>query len=388
MIGPKHLHPIPLPDAHIERRLQQILRRGSMNVGGNALFDRLMLMMTRSCELRCAYCMVGLTEDHFGVDHPGTADESVFATDPPGDPKGDISLHTLKRSIDFLMRSTRPRLGIQFFGGEPSRLWDRLVATLEYAWTHPERGERPMEFLFTTNGVGMTAERLERIAHLPVTIQFSLDGDERGSRFRRGHLLAHDDAVDRMMRTVTLLNDSGQRWFMNSTLPPAAAKEMMDRYFWARERGIPALQMNYATGIRWKPEQFHTYLTELQRMLLHHHRDPGELELFNWRNQADPVPLCGDIIVDVDGTIYQVGCIFHEERWSHLKTSYRRGHLDDELPFTGLRHTLQGLLEATEAVLPDKEMETFRQNIRLGAGQDLAVQLTKKRLGRGERAAS
>ena len=48
---------IPTP-AQAERRLHQILRRGSVNLGQGPNVERLMLMLTRSCELRCAYCLV------------------------------------------------------------------------------------------------------------------------------------------------------------------------------------------------------------------------------------------------------------------------------------------------------------------------------------------
>lgn len=372
---------VPRQD-HIERRLEQILRRGSLNVGGNATMDRLMLMLTRSCDLRCSYCMVSLTEDHHGEDHPGHAGAGSYR--PDGIPWGEMSTDTLHRAIDMLMRSIKPQLGIQLFGGEPARRWPELVDALEYAWQHPRRGGRPIEFLFTTNGVNLNPERLAQLKHLPVVIQFSLDGDERGSRFRRGHLLPHDAAVDRMMAAVQALNASGLRWFMNATLPPAAAGEVLDRYRWARAAGVPALQVNYATGMMWSDEQVATYLMGVQEMLVDHHQNPQGLELFNWRNDADPVPLCGDVIVDVDGDIFQVGALFHERRFPGLRAAYRRGNLDEVEAFTGLRMTILKLWDVTQQTLADdqRDLDTFRQNIQLGAAVDLVVQFTKKRLGR------
>lgn len=367
---------------HVEKRLEQILRRGSLNVGGNATMDRLMLMMTRSCDLRCSYCMVSLTEEAWNDDHPGHAGQGRYR--PDGIPFGDMSTDTLHRAVDMLMRSVKPQLGIQLFGGEPARRWDALKDALEYAWTHPARKERPIEFLFTTNGVNLNPERLAQLKHLPVVVQFSLDGDERGSRFRRGHLMAHDAAVDRMMEAVTALKASGLRWFMNATLPPAAAGEVLDRYRWAREHGVPALQINYATGMMWNDDQIAAYLTGVQEMLADHHHNPAGLELFNWRNDADPVPLCGDVVVDVDGDVFQVGALFHEKRFPILRAAYRRYNLDDMPPFTGMRMTLIQLWANTQAALAHepKDLATFKQNIELGAAVDLVVQFTKKRLGR------
>lgn len=373
------LRPTP---AQVTAHLKRILERDSAVVGEQADLDRLMLMLTRSCDLRCSYCMVGLTEDAFGEDHPGTADPAVFAGADPVPPRGDMSEATLRASIDWLMRSTRSKLEVQMFGGEPARRWEHVVGVMRYAVAHPARRGRELMFLFTTNGVQLTPARLAEIADLPVMIQFSLDGDRHGSRFRRGHLLDVGAALDAMQQAVRWLQDSGVSWFMNATLPPSAAGDVMDRYAWAREVGVPALQINYATGMRWKPAQVDTFLDGVQTMLHHHHHNPDGLRLFNWQNQADPVPLCGDIIVDVDGRIYQVGALFHEKRFPRLKRSYLLGHVADPLPFTGTRLTLLDLWARTRTELrgePDG-LDTFLQNIRLGAAFDLVTTAAKLRL--------
>lgn len=373
----------PTP-AQVDTRLRQILARDSATVSEEINVDRLMLMFTRSCELRCSYCMVGLTEDAFGEDHNGEPDPRVFAGDTPVAPLGDMSPATLRRTIDWIMTSKRPNLEVQMFGGEPTRRWDNVVGLMRYATDHPERRGRNLNFLFTTNGTTLTAERLAEIADLPVLIQFSLDGDRWGSRFRRGHLLDVSSALDAMESAVQTLLQSGARWFMHVTLPAAAAGEVLDRYTWARQVGVPALQVTYATGMLWKPHQVTAFLDGVQDMLHHHHVDPGSLMLYNWNNQADPVPLCGDIVVDVDGRIYQIGALFHERRFPKLKRSYVLGHLNDGLPFTETRLTLMELWNRTKTELADapKDLHTFLQNIRIGAGLDLVTRLTKARLGR------
>jgi sulfatase maturation enzyme AslB (radical SAM superfamily) len=383
MIDPSALRPVLPGTEHVDRRLEQILRRDSSNVGTSASMERLMLMLTRSCDLRCSYCFVALTEEGWQEPHAGHADPAVFAGPIPVAPRGDMSEATSRAAVDLLVRSARPQLGIQMFGGEPTRRWDQVVDVVRYAWAHPERRHRPIEFLFTTNGVNLTPERVAQLADFPVTWQFSLDGDAKGSRFRRGHLLAHDEAVARMQASVAILNASGARWFMNATLPPAAAGDVLARYRFAREVGVPALQMNYATGMRWTDAQVETYLVGLQEMLLDHARSPEGLDLLNWRNGADPAPLCADVIVDVDGTVYQCGALFHEKRFPQLKRVYRRAHLDDAPSFEGLRMSLSTLWATTTDGLADEpdELRIFEQGMRLGAAVDLVVQLTRRRLG-------
>lgn len=361
----------------VDRRLEQIIRRGSLNVGGNATMDRLMLMMTRSCELRCSYCMVALTEEGAGDDYDGR--------ELPLAPRGDMSFDTLRAAIDLLMRSSKPRLGFQTFGGEPTRRFAHLLELLDYALAHPRRAGRPVEFLLTTNGLGLTAERVAALDRPGVVVELSLDGDEHGNRFRRPHELAPEAAWEATSAAVDALNAGGVRWFMNATLPPSAAGELMDRYRWARATGVPALQMNYATGMAWSDQQVDTYLTGLQTMLADHHANPSGLELFNWANDADPVPLCGDIIVDVDGALLQVGALFHEKRFPALRHAYRRGHVTDAIGFDGLRFTLQGLWDATHGALTGRDLDIFASNVRLGAAADLVVRFTARQLGRERR---
>lgn len=376
-----------VPDAtQTQRRLSQILQRDSANVGVGATMDRLTVMLTRSCELRCSYCFVAVTDEGHGQAQTGTSKS--------GAPLGDIAPATLNAAIDLLMRSARPRLALQLFGGEPTRRWDLLSAGIRYAIEHPARAGRPLELLLTTNGVGLDGlveGQAGRLAHLrapEVMVELSWDGDARGSRFRRGHLLATEAVTASLERQLPALLASGVQFFVNATLPPAAATEVEERYHWARSLGIPALQLNYATGMAWTPQQVEAYLVGLQRVLLHHQRDPGKLQLLNWQNGADPVPLCADVIVDVDGSILQMGGVFHEKRFPALRAAYARGNVRQAPSFEGLRIPLDRLWTLTEEVLSADEWAVFSDNVRLGAAVDLVVQFTRRRLGRGVQQAS
>ena len=371
---------LPRPE-HVTRRLDQIIRRGSANTGHTVGMERLMLMLTRSCDLRCSYCWVDLKEDGFAEPHPG--DRSFTPTSDVASPRGDMSPDTLQRAIDLLMSSRKPELGIQLFGGEPARRWDLVLEVFHYATHPPARANRPLELLFTSNGVHLTPARLADLRPYPVTLQLSLDGDERGLRFRRGHLLPHDAAIERILAAIPALNASGLSWFMNATLPPAAAGEVFSRYLWAREQHIPALQLNFATGMRWTDEQQARFLEGLQEVLMHHHADPGGMRLLNEGNEADPVPLCGDVIVDVDGAIYHTAALFHERRFPQLKAPYRRGHvLDPDADVSRLRWPLAALWARTQAILAatPEDQAVFNQNVHMGAAQDLTCLLTRKRL--------
>ncbi|MBM4366548.1 MAG: radical SAM protein [Deltaproteobacteria bacterium] len=342
--------------AQAERRLAQVLAADSAQTGGHT--DRLMLMLTRSCELRCAYCLVGLSEQGAGRDFSGEYQA--------GRPVGDMPPATVDAALAHLHASPKPRLGLQIFGGEPTRRWDLV----EHAVATARRG-REVEVQLTTNGLNLDDGRLRWLADHDVTVQLSVDGAGRDNRFRSTR-----HALD---AAIVALRAAPVRWFLNVTVPPAASHELPDRLAHARDLGVPAVQLNYATGMRYTPAQFEGYLRGLDACL---RGDEGRVQLYNWQNAADPAPLCGDVICDTDGTLLQVGGIFHEARFPALYAVYRRGTVFDGAAFAATRSTLAELAARTEANLSTDDWTLFRQGMLLGAAQDLVCRLARKELGR------
>ena len=358
---------IPSPQ-EIDERLMQILARGSVNLGEQANIERLMLMMTRSCHLRCAYCFVQKTETG-EVMTPGIA----------------------RRSIDLLMKSNRSALEVQLFGGEPTAEWDLLIEVLDYTANHPERHDRPLTMLLTTNGLIDSADAWARLAQYPVKVLFSLDGDaSTHRRFRPPHAgddaswaLTHETTWQQIIRTTQHLQVSELDWFMNAVVPPADADHLVQRYAWARANDIPALQLNYAVGMAWNPVQSEAFLRGLADVMRIDRDNPDRPLLYNWRSACEPVMLSDDLIVDVDGTVLHDGAIFLERALPKLKHTYRRGHLDDLEHFDPLRWSLATLFEVMVNTYPPDSVERaiVLQNTRMGAAVDLVIERIKKESG-------
>ncbi|TNF33754.1 MAG: radical SAM protein [Deltaproteobacteria bacterium] len=359
---------LPTP-AEARENLRRILTRGSVNLGAASGVERLLLMVTRSCQLRCGYCFVDKTESGPSM--------------PPA---------VARRAVDLLMRSERPSLELQLFGGEPTSRWDLVTDAMTYASGHPARAGRDLQFVLTTNGVGLTPERVAWLADQPVTVLFSLDGDAAAHRrYRPVHrgpdaTWAEDDARtwERIDRAVDLLLAHPVRWFANIVLPPAAADEVEARYHWARARGVPAVQLNYAVGMLWDAATTRTFLAGLAAVLLHDHQHPGGPRLFNWASDCEPVMLSDDLIVDVDGTVLHDGAVFLERRFPGLRAAYHRGHLDTLEAFDPLRWSLARIFENMVQSAPKGSMERriILHNAWLGASVDLLIQRLARALGR------
>lgn len=353
---------VPTPE-QVDRRLRQMLAADSRQTGDAAHTDRLMLMLTRSCELRCAYCFVGLTEEAYGEDHPGVPTAGV--------PRGDMSAATARRAVDHLMSSPKPRLALQLFGGEPTRRWERVVQVLEYARSHPHLGGRALAIQLTTNGFGVDPERLAVLASAGVTVQLSVDGAGRANRFRRLHVGEQVEADRTWERTIHTLRSGTARWFLNATLPPAAFGELPLRWADAVALGVPAVQLNYTTGMAVSPAQFRAWCEGLAAVL--RSARTGGPACFNRQAAADPAPLCGDVLCDVDGTLLQIGGIFHEARFPGLRAAYTHGHVATAPRWEGHRATLAELWRRTRAALAGDDLAVFVAGMRLGAASDLVA---------------
>ena len=360
---------LPSPD-QVDRRLRQMLATDSARTGGEADTARLMLMLTRSCELRCAYCFVSLTESGFGEAHAGRA-VSASADAPP---VGDLAPETARRAVDLLMTYDKPRLSVQLFGGEPTRRWDLVSGILDHALRHSGRRGRDVSIQLTTNGLALDASRLGELGRAGVTIQLSVDGVGIGNRFRRPHHFPQSEADTRWAASFAALRAGGAAWFLNVTVPPAAATELPHRHADARALGAPALQLNYATGVPFSGEAALAYQRGLAAVLTDTLAAP-DLRLFNRHPGADPAPLCGDTLCDVDGTLLQIGGVFFERRFPQLRRLYTHGHLDHAERWDSYRASLGELWRRTRAALPPEDAALFLDGMRLGAASDLIARL-------------
>ncbi|MCB9663540.1 MAG: radical SAM protein [Alphaproteobacteria bacterium] len=345
----------------VDERLAAILARGNRKLGEPTGSERLLLMITRSCELRCTYCFVDKTE---------TGQE--------------MSPEVAERGVDLLMASRRPKLEIQFFGGEPSRRWDMVTRTIRYAVDHPQRAGRPLDLILTTNGTGLDEDRVAFLEAHGATLLFSLDGNEQvHARFRPAVLTTDEEAFRRIRRTFGLLMASRIHWFMNVTVPPNGADDVGERYAWARRHGVPRFQMNYSVGHYWNPQQEQRYLSALQAMLLHHAANPEGMLLYNWLSECEPVMLSDELIVDVDGTVMHDGAIFLERSLPQLKDTYDRGSVFDLDDFDVLRWDLARLDRVMRATYAEgtREHRAIAQNIRMGAAVDLVIDHVRQLVG-------
>lgn len=135
-----HLHAL---ETYIDQALMQVI-----------------LEVTEKCNLRCAYCIYGSSNDDF----------RNFG-------QKDMSFDIAKKAIDYGVAHSPEKLTVSFYGGEPLLRYDFIKECIAYCQkTYPGK---ELQYSMTTNLTLMTKERAEFFASIPnFVITGSIDGPE------------------------------------------------------------------------------------------------------------------------------------------------------------------------------------------------------------------
>jgi len=118
-----------------------------------------MMVVTLRCNTTCVYC------------HASRADMGRVDT--------DMSKETAEKCVDLALRSTAPRLTIEFQGGEPLVNFPVIKHIIEYALERNRAYGKELEFTMVSNLSLMDDEKLDYLVSHKVQICTSIDGPEQ-----------------------------------------------------------------------------------------------------------------------------------------------------------------------------------------------------------------
>lgn len=267
---------------------------------------RLVVIPTWQCELRCRYCFI---------------------------PKQDgrvMTQRTLERSIDMLLASDRDEIILQFFGGEALIEWDLVQHGIEYGTRHATALGKTMRTILSSNGWSIDQDKLDWLSDYTVKLELSLDGDANTqNRFRRSLKKGRDSYEEGIPDKMEMIRESGIEHEVIMVVHPEAVDRMPDNFFHVVDLGFPRVQINFALGYLWSPEQkdrFAKGLHTIGQRLRERWAQGEEVSLINLEGRPMPIRLNGEITVDWDGTVYGGNGFLHETKH---KSKFAVGHLDD-----------------------------------------------------------
>ncbi|MEB2313326.1 MAG: His-Xaa-Ser system radical SAM maturase HxsB [Sorangiineae bacterium] len=142
------------------------------------------LVVTLRCNETCVYC------------HASRADMDRVDT--------DMSKETAEKAIDIILKSTSPRITIEFQGGEPLANFPLIKHSIEYVNEKNRAYGKEIEFTMVSNLALMDDEKLDYLVENKVQICTSIDGPERLHNKQR--VLPSGNAYQEAARWVKLIN--------------------------------------------------------------------------------------------------------------------------------------------------------------------------------------
>lgn len=307
---------------------------------------RLAVTPTTACQFRCRYCQVALGRRH--------ADPEV-----------------LDRSVDLLLTSSRTRLELQFFGGEPLLRRAEVMRTMDRGRNLARRKRKQLHFTITTNGLLLDAPIVSFLEGHDASVLFSLDGPlevmaaDRPPR-RKGAL-----PYQTIERNLETLVHSRVPHFVNMVITPERARHLASHMLTLADLGVETVQICYALGPSWTPEARRAFCDSLRACA----RLQGDLlssgrrfRIQNFGSHAEPVILSTDLLVDVDGMLYSDAALFAEKALPRLRGPYRIGSVFDLASFDGLRRSRASNLLVLRTTYPpgDPTRITVEEHLEMG----------------------
>jgi pyruvate-formate lyase-activating enzyme len=270
--------------------------------GSDRRSARLVLTVTRDCDLRCSYC--------------------------PTVKRADPSL-----SVDDALRALRlfaERWGggeVKLFGGEPLLRPSVVEAVLDAAANIPSI----RRVLLSTNGLALDEAWLDRLAAEPKALLLvSIDGALDRQRRHRRRADGEQADWERLWALIPRLA-AAPRAVVTMTIPPAAAAGAADDFEHLRGLGLRRFNLLPGYLLRWSPAQLAGLRASFERIgaAFVAGWDRGERlylrNLFTW----SPVPFFNvGLVVDCDGAIHpaNVGLV---DGFDALRGRTKVGSLDD-----------------------------------------------------------
>ncbi|MBI2384846.1 MAG: radical SAM protein [Elusimicrobia bacterium] len=284
-----------------------------MSARGN-LKANLQLFVTRRCQLRCIYCPI-----------------------LKGD--GIMALSTALKGADLLLGHGSPRLRLDFGGGEPLMNFDVVREVSAYAARRAAELDKRMGFYMVTNAVLVDDEVLEWAGRNRVLLEFSMDGAPPDhNRYKA----AYDRGLDPYKATragVERARRAGAPHFVIMVASPANVGRLAENFEHLLDIGVRSVDLSYAIGAIWSPEDEALFFAQVERVLDRHARalDSGEIRLGNASQRVEPTILNSELMVDTDGSLHQMTEWMFETTPASAPAPFPVGTLDSVKDINALR---------------------------------------------------
>lgn len=132
-------------------------------------FNNIYLNLTDACNLRCKYCFVEKNPHYMTYQIAQDATDmliDIFRSHPE--------------------RKDAPN--VNFFGGEPTLMWDEIIVPLVEHYTSTGQLGKEIQFSMTTNAILLDDAKMSFLEKHNISILFSIDGMKETQDYNRPHV--------------------------------------------------------------------------------------------------------------------------------------------------------------------------------------------------------
>ena len=293
---PAELSPVFLP---VEPVVKKILEEPDVTPAPTEALaaDRLLLVLTHECNLRCKYC------------HE-VKDETK------------MPLGTALRALEVYAASAPAKPRIKLFGGEPTLNREVLVAVLRAA----RRMIPNVTFELTTNGTVLDEAVLAELGP-DVELHVSLDGaPATHEENRRVYLPVAGGVHAAATRHAGKLVELGA--IVNLTIAPWSAAGVDDDLAYLMTLGFRRFNLLPAYYLAWSDDELAALRRSFEKIEARVLAD-ASIDLTNLQVQAMYTFFNDGLVVDVDGDVFQTN-LFLWRPFDGLRARLRKGHIGDD----------------------------------------------------------
>lgn len=249
------------------------------------------LLLTRNCNLKCAYCFEQSIRDNS---------------------KMPVSVALAAIDLLFAYSKDTKEVYITFFGGEPTLNFPLLQKATEYAEKNAKEKNKKVHFNMTSNGVAFSDKMIKYFSEHNIKVLLSIDGlKPTHDRFRTD--LAGRGSFDRVMASMKKLK-KGMPWVgAKLTITKECVPRLFTDIVGLHKLGVNQFLFGPATMEQWDNDDLDTYFDQLHKLFCwYQQEDKKTLRIpeFEEKYGKDSYYGCqaarDNISVDVDGTI--TGC--------------------------------------------------------------------------------
>lgn len=299
------------------------------------------LLLTRACPMDCVYCH---------LEHRS----------------GAMSAATWLKAVDLLLKEDGP-LELQLMGGEPLLEYGLVREIFAYASGQAVKKGKTLRLGVTTNGLLLTPERSRELGELGGTVMLSFDGDREVQIVQRVVRSGGSKTWDIQRRNLQGLVSSGTPFFVNLVATPESAASLSTSVSFLLKEGVRAFQISYALGVVWGEAALKDLDREIAAAARLADAARPRAEIFNRRNEAEPVLLSPQHVVDTDGGLYVGTSIVLETVWPELHEAFLAGDVASLERLPGRRASPdEQFRRLKEAPLPPAARRVALNNLAVG----------------------